>query len=81
MSKKKERAWFISPQWGELIPRHYPNDESAAHALRTNPKVLARIRQQMPVARSTLVKLLRRFGEQHSIGAPADQLIVDIRSH
>ena len=80
MSKKKDRAWFISPQWAELVPRHYSNDELAARALRTDPKVLAQIRQQTPVARSTLLKLLRRFAGQHTIGAPADKLIVDIRS-
>ncbi len=80
MSKKKDRAWFICQQWGELVSRHYPSDEIAARALRTDPKVLARIRQRTPVARSTLLKLLRRFAGLHPIGAPADELIVDTRS-
>ena len=66
MSKKKDRAWFVSQQLGELVSQHYPNDELAARALRTDPKVLARIRQGTPVARSTLLKLLRRFAGQES---------------
>jgi len=80
MSKKKDRAWFICQQLEELVSRHYPNDETAAHALRTDSKVLARIRQRTPVARSTLLKLLRRSAGLHPIGAPADALIVDTRS-
>jgi hypothetical protein len=80
MSKKKDRAWFICQQWEELVSRHYPSDAIAARALRTDPKVLARIRQRTPVARSTLLKLLRRFAGLHPIGAPADELIVDTRS-
>ncbi len=79
MSKKKDRAWFVSPQLGELVSRHYPNDELAARALRTDPKVLARIRQRTPVARSTLLKLLRRFAGQYPIGAPVGELVVDTR--
>ena len=81
MSKKKERGRFVCPQWADLVSRHYPNDEAAAHALRTNPKVLTRLRERTPVAKSTLLKLLRRFGGLHVIGVPADELIVDTRQH
>jgi hypothetical protein len=79
MSKKKDRAWFVSKQLGELVSQHYPNDELAARALRTDPKVLARIRQGTPVARSTLLKLLRRFAGQNPTGAPIGELVVDTR--
>jgi hypothetical protein len=24
MSKKKDRAWFVCPQWTALIAQHYP---------------------------------------------------------
>ena len=67
MSKKKDRAWFVSQQLGELVSQHYPNDELVVGALRQNPdpKVLARICQGTPVARSTLLKLLRRFAGQN----------------
>ena len=79
MSKKKDRAWFVSQQLGELVSRHYENDELAARDLRTDPKVLARIRQRTPVARSTLLKLLRRIAGQYPIGAPVGELVVDTR--
>ena len=36
--QKKDRAWFVSQQLGELVSQHYPNDELAARALRTDPK-------------------------------------------
>jgi hypothetical protein len=38
MSKKKDRAWFVCQQWAELVSRHYPNDEIAARALRTDDR-------------------------------------------
>jgi len=81
MSKKKDRGWFVCPQWAELVSRHYPNDEAAAHALRTNPKVLARLRERAPVAKSTLLKLVRRFAGLHAFGVPTNELIVDTRQH
>lgn len=80
MSKKKGRSWFVCPQWAELVSRHYPNDEAAARALRTDPKVLARLRERTPVAKSTVLKSLRRFAGLHELAAPADELIVDTRS-
>ena len=80
MSKKKDRAWFVCPQWGELVSRHYPDDATAGRALRADAKVLARLRRQEPVARSTVLKLLRRFAGLHPLGATADGLIVDSRS-
>ena len=79
MSKKQSRAWFVCPRWQELVARHYPNDAAAARALRSNPKVLARLRSQTPVARSTVLKLLRRLAALHPIGAPIE--VVDTRSH
>lgn len=80
MSKKKDRGWFICPQWEELVSRHYPDDAAAARALRSDPKVLARLRQKTPVAKSTALKMLRRFGGLHPIEASVDALIVDTRS-
>ncbi len=80
MSKKKDRGWFVCPQWAELVSRHYPDDETAARALRSNPKVLVQLRQRSPVARSTLLKLLRRLAALHAIGTTADKMIVDTRS-
>jgi len=26
MSKKKDRAWFVCPQWTELVSRHYASE-------------------------------------------------------
>ncbi len=80
MSKKKDRAWFICTQWAELTSPYYPDDAAAARALRADPKVLAHIRQRTPVARSTLLKLLRRLSRLHQIKAGFSELIVDTRS-
>ena len=80
MSKKKERGWFVCPRWDELTSQHYSNDEAAALALRTSPKVLAQLRQSTPMARSTVRKLLRRFARLHPIGMPVDELVIDTRS-
>jgi hypothetical protein len=41
MSKKKDRGWFICPQWAELISRHYASDIEAGRALKADPKVLS----------------------------------------
>ena len=80
MSKKKDRAWFVCPQWPELVSRHYPDDATAARALHADVKVLARLRQQTPVAKSTLLRMLQRLAGQHRIEPPADELIIDTRA-
>ena len=61
MSKKKDRAWFVCPQWTELVSLHYATDIEASLALKADPKVLAKLRSGTPVARSTLLKMLRRY--------------------
>jgi hypothetical protein len=80
MSKKKDRAWFICPQWAELVSRHYESDADAARELKTDPKVLARLRSRTPVSKSTLLRLLRAFANRHVIGSPIVDLVVDTRS-
>ncbi len=80
MSKKKDRAWFVCPQWTELVSRHYADDAALARALRADPKVLTRLREQTPVAKSTLLKMLQRFVSRHPIGAAARELVIDTRS-
>jgi len=80
MSKKKSRAWFICPQWENLVARHYPSDGEAAFALHTDPRVLAKLRAKTPVAKSTLLKMLRQSAGKHPLGAPAEELVVDIRN-
>ncbi len=59
MSKKKDRGWFICPQWAELISRHYASDIEAGRALKADPKVLSKLRSGTPVAKSTALKMLR----------------------
>lgn len=80
MSKKKDRAWFVCPQWPELVSRHYPDDATAARALSADVRVLARLRQQTPVAKSTLLRMLRRLAEFQQTPTDAGELIVDTRS-
>ena len=40
MSKKKDRGWFICPQWAELISRHYASDIEAGRALKSGSEGL-----------------------------------------
>ena len=81
MSKKKDRAWFVCQQWTALIARHYPDDVPAARALRTELRVLTRLRQGSPMAKSSLLKLLRRFSALHPIETGINDMIKDTRSH
>ena len=80
MSKKKDRSWFICPQWGDIVARHYADDTEAARALGIDVKVVTRVHQGTPVARSTLLKLLQRFGRQHPLAGRAADLVIDNRS-
>lgn len=79
MSKKNSRAWFVCPQWKTLVADRYASDLEAAQALHANPRVLAKLRSGTPVAKSTLLKLLRRAARHPAGVAPAD-LIVDTRT-
>jgi hypothetical protein len=80
MSKKKDRAWFVCPQWADLVSRHYETDTEAASALKVDPKVLAKLRSGTPVAKSSLLKMLRRTAHRHDLGSPVADLVVDTRS-
>ena len=79
MSAKKKRAWFVCPQWQTLVANHYANDAEAAKALHTDPRVLERLRSGTPVAKSTVLKLLRLAARRHPLGAPIDELVTDTR--
>jgi hypothetical protein len=80
MSKKKDRAWFICPQWATLISSHYASDAEAGRALKTDPRVLARLRSRTPVAKSTLLRLLQAFASRHDVSSPFVDLVIDTRS-
>jgi hypothetical protein len=79
MSAKKKRAWFTCPQWRALVADHYADDVEAARALHTDFKVLVKLRAETPVAKSTVLKLLRRAARRHKLGAPIGELVVDTR--
>jgi hypothetical protein len=80
MSKKKDRAWFVCRQWADMISRHYASDIEASKALRADPKVVARLRSGTPVAKSTLLRMLRCYAGRHELGSAIADLIVDTRS-
>jgi hypothetical protein len=80
MSKKNDRAWFVCPQWTNLVAGLYADDIEAGRALNVNPRVLAKLRSQTPVAKSTLRAMLRRVAEQRGLGTAVDELVVDTRS-
>ena len=79
MSKKKDRAWFVCRQWTDLVTRHYASDIEAVRALKADPKVLARLRLGIPVAKTTLLKMLRRYAGRHDLGSAVADLVVDTR--
>lgn len=79
MSAKKKRGWFVCPQWQTLVASHYPDDAAAAKALHAAPRVLEKLRAGTPVAKSTLLKVLRKAAGQHALPPPVDALVVDTR--
>jgi len=80
MSKKKDRAWFVCPQWNELVSQHYASDTAAGRALNAHPKVLTKLREGTPAAKSTVLKMLRRLASRHNLGTDLADLVVDTRS-
>ena len=80
MSKKKDRAWFVCPQWGDLVSEHYASDTDAGRALKADPKVLTKLRAGTPVPKSTVLKMLRRYASRHDLGTALADLVVDTRS-
>ena len=80
MSKKKDRAWFVCPQWGDLVSEHYASDGEAGRALEADPKVLAKLRSGTPVPKSTALKMLRRYASRHNLGTALADLVIDTRS-
>lgn len=80
MSRKKDRAWFVCPQWTALLSRHYASDAEAGRALKLDPKFLAKLRAGTPVPKSNLLRSLQALASRHDIGAPAADLVVDTRS-
>jgi len=80
MSKKKDRAWFVCPRWGELVSQHYASDAAAGRTLNADPKVLTKLREGTPVAKSTVLNMLRRLGGRHNLRAPLADLVVDTRA-
>jgi hypothetical protein len=80
MSKKKDRAWFVCPQWGDLVAKHYGSDTAAGRALKAHPKVLTKLRSGTPVTKSTVLKMLRRYASRHVLGSDLADMVVDTRS-
>jgi hypothetical protein len=80
MSKKKDRAWYVCPQWPDLISRHYDSDAEAAQNLKTDAKVLAKLRAGTPVAKSSLRRVLTRYASRHPLDSPTGDLIIDTRT-
>jgi hypothetical protein len=80
MSGKKKRGWFICPQWQTLVADKYSSDEEAAVALHTDPKVVAKLRMKTPVAKSTILKMLRQATRRHRFDVPIEDLVADTRN-
>jgi hypothetical protein len=48
--------------------------------LKADPKVLTKLRAGTPVAKSTVLKMLRRYKTRHDLASPVGELVVDTRS-
>jgi hypothetical protein len=81
MSRKKDRAWFVCPQWAALVSSHYASDAEAGRALKMDPKLLAKLRAGTPIPKSNLLRSLQVLASRHDIGGPAADLVVDTRSN
>ena len=77
---QEKNAWFVCPQWQKLVADHYPDDDAAARVLHTDPKVLTKLRAGTPVAKSTVLRMLRRAACRHELRAGLDELVVDTRN-
>ena len=77
---KKSRAWFVCPQWADLISQYYADDAEAGRSLNVDPRVLAKLRSRAPLAKSTVLKMLHRLAARHDLGTVAGVLVVDTRS-
>ncbi len=80
MSKKKDRAWFVCPQWAALVSSHYASDAEAGRALKMDPKLVAKLRSRTPAAKSTVLRSLHALASRHDVGAPVADLVIDTRS-
>ena len=80
MSKKKDRSWFVCPQWAELVSGHYASDAEAARALKTDPKVLG----EAPISHASrqidIAPGLASLANRHNVGSPIADLVIDARS-
>ena len=36
---KKSRAWFVCPQWADLISQYYADDAEAGRSLNVDPQI------------------------------------------
>jgi hypothetical protein len=70
MSKKKDRAWYVCPQLADLLLRHYASDTAAAQALKTEAKVIAKLRSGTPCRQVLAAKDFAALCER-----PSPQLI------
>jgi hypothetical protein len=74
MAKKKDRAFFICPQWNEVVP------SGMTTPIRVHEKTLAAIKEGLPVARSTLRKALLAVCQASGSMFDIDAYIVDQRA-
>ncbi len=80
MAKKKDRAFFVCPQWNEVADAGRSEGAGTAGPIRVNEKTLSAIKGGRPVARSTLRNAL--FAARSVSGAmfDVDAYIVDQRN-
>jgi hypothetical protein len=80
MAKKKDRAFFVCPRWNELAGDAPTGGSGVTVLNRVHAKNLAAIREQRPVARSTLHKALTALRQATGKMFDADLYIEDQRA-
>ena len=80
MAKKKDRAFFVCPRWNELAGDAQAGSSGVTVPIRVHAKNLAAIKEQRPVARSTLRKALTALRQATGKMFDADVYIEDQRA-
>jgi hypothetical protein len=80
MAKKKDRAFFVCPRWNELAGDKPAGSPGVTAPIRVHAKTRAAIKEQRPVARSTLRKALTAVRHATGLMFDADVYIEDQRA-
>jgi hypothetical protein len=80
MAKKNERAFYTCPTFKQLREAQYDSVAEASRGLGVSDKTLAKLENGKPLARATILKVLRVYKAKHDPALNFDERIVDTRT-